>query len=145
MSVAVSCATPSTYLNVSVNISQWAWLDRIYAYGYQRIDDCTGRNVLEFPIEPSNGRLSGWTAQLSVSAYGYSFDENGDYTYDRAEVAEPIRLRGSVAAELPEYEENPDSRITIDRVSQTGVSGTIECDEPVTVSLNANASQYQWR
>ena len=151
--LAVTCDRPVTdtdditgYRSVSVQVGQWAGLDQVRGYGSVELDECDGRTTVSVPIIAYNGRLQSGDAQLEASAYIQFYDPETDFYYsDSAHLADKIRLRGVLAAELQEIAEQPDSRITIDSVTRNGVAGTIACDEPVNVDLQLSAQQYQGR
>lgn len=144
--VRVACEHVVSYGSLSINLSQWAGLDRIDAYGEVQLEGCPGEIEVEVPIRPYNGRLQTGTAQLDVRVYARGSTELGGGFYsDRASSAEEVRLRGRISAPLAQQEPNPDSRITIDRVTRDGVSGTISCDEPVMVDVQGRSRQYQGR
>lgn len=143
--VRLLCEQGADYSSINVNISQWSGLDQISGSGGAALPECPGEIEVDVPFVPYNGRLQTGNAQLDVYVYQEGTTLGGGYFFEQAQFADRVRLRGRYAAEMQTVESNPESRITIDEVTRDGISGTVECDEPVMVEIQAQAQQYQGR
>ena len=145
LKVRVQCDRPLARVDLNLNIVQWARLDGIRAHGYTSIENCDGTVRVDVPFDPSNGLLRSGRAQAEVYLNAYDPGNEDPFFYDYAMVRDAVWLRGTDAAPLLYGEPDPDSRISIDHVSRTGVQGTVTCEEPVDVWISVETRHYEGR
>ena len=144
LEVLVECGRAVEYASVNVSVRQFAGLDLVRAYGYAMVPFCDGAHVVEVPLTPNDGVLVGGPAQASASVYVHDH-QPPEYFHDNASATDTVRLSGQLAGETFDPVPNPDSRITIDEVTRSSITGTVECEEPVMVDLSGYAVQQKGR
>jgi hypothetical protein len=77
--------------------------------------------------------------------YGYTDSEDGEYFSDGAAVVDIVRLRGRVPVAVPDTELVEGTYISVGATSPTTISGTVTCDEPLIVYIEANTYQTRGR
>jgi hypothetical protein len=142
--VQVDCGRPSEYVSVRAAVMQWAGLDRVSAYGYGTIDDCDGVEEIILTLSANDGVLVGGPAQVQAAADAHNYGPD-DFYHDFAQTTDVVTLSGQIRPEVFEPEPNPDSRIAIDQVTRTAITGTVECESPVMVDLSGTVIQAQGR
>jgi hypothetical protein len=142
--VEIECGRVAEYTSVNVSVRQAAGLELVSAYGFTQIPFCDGTHVVAIPLTSNDGVLVGGPARVSVTATVHGY-QPPDFFYDTATASDTVRLSGQLAAEFFDPVPNPGSRISIDEVTRTSISGTVECEEPVMVQLDAYAVQRRGR
>lgn len=144
--VEVVCDRPFESASVNVSVSQWAGLDLITGFGFVELDGCDGTERVVVPVESFlGGVLVGGPANVVASVFAGTVTPPDTFIFDDASTSGVIRRSGRTEPLLITPVPNPDSRITIDEVTRSSVSGTIDCEEPVQVFVNGFALKTHGR
>lgn len=139
----VVCSIPMSDVFVSFDVSQYAGRQLVRAAGYDELAECDGSQIVSVPIYRSySGTIVGGPARVGVMVYGYS---GTNEFFDAAAAVDLVRLRGRVPVALPDVELVEGTYISIDASSTSAIAGTVTCDEPLTVYLEASTYQIRGR
>jgi hypothetical protein len=140
----VTCGRAVDEVYASVTVSQWAGTNRIQGYGSAEVGPCKGATTVSVPVVPANGTLANGPAEVRAFVSIQDISPTGEYFFDTASAVDAVRLHGRNRPQLT-AQPNPGSRITISSATRSAISGTVACDEPVTVQLYTEAQQSHGR
>jgi hypothetical protein len=140
----VTCGRAVDEVYASVVVSQWVGTTRIQGYGSAEVGPCKGATSVSVPLVPANGTLTGGPAEVRAFVSIQDISPTGEFFFDSASAVDAVRLQGRNRPQLT-AEPNPHSRITITSATRSTVSGTVACDEPLTVRLYSEAQQENGR
>jgi hypothetical protein len=126
--LAVTCdrAVPEAY--ASVEVTQWAGLTQVSAYGGAALGPCDGELHTSIPVAAQTGTLVGGPAIVEAAVEVYDFTSPDEEFFDYATARASVRLRGMHRATAFEAEPNPGSRIAITGATSSALIGVLTCE-----------------